>query len=54
MTVPVSYGCYKIIGDNAYEMLSTEPSTFKGQTCQLVLLVIISNIAKYTYLFQVY
>lgn len=31
MTVPVSYGCYKIIGDNAYEMLSTEPSTCKGQ-----------------------
>lgn len=30
MTVPASYGCYKIIGGNAYEMPSAETSTYKG------------------------
>lgn len=30
MIVPASNGCYKIIGDNVYEMLSTELGTCKG------------------------
>lgn len=33
MTVPALYGCYKIIEDNANEMLSTEPDICKDPRC---------------------